>query len=259
MSLIFANWFKPPSEEATEGEGGASSSSTRDDAGASSSSSVHVDGWRLPRPSEGVRSRRESRDLHAWPAPTPTPHTPSLLHRSGGLPGLLTAVCLHPPTLERLSLRARANGRACRSLAPTSLPPACVSRADQHLSCQNPSPSPSPSPSPTLQQTTLRSPSPTLQQTSLRRRGSSRASSCNRWPPRYRAASRCPTGDCSTRPTCTVRSDPHGSLGTRAAARAGLCTRHPPPRCNHATQQPPEPGPNPHPHPLPHPHPDLDH
>ena len=180
MSLIFANWFKPPSEEATEGEGGASSSSTRDDAGASSSSSVHVDGWRLPRPSEGVRSRRESRDLHAWPAPTPTPHTPSLLHRSGGLPGLLTTVCLHPPTLERLSLRARANGRACRSLAPTSLPPACVSRADQHLSCQNPSPSPSPSPSPTLQQTTLRSPSPTLQQTSLRRRGSSRASSCSR-------------------------------------------------------------------------------
>ena len=168
MSLIFANWFKPPSEEATEGEGGASSSSTRDDAGASSSSSVHVDGWRLPRPSEGVRSRRESRDLHAWPAPTPTPHTPSLLHRSGGLPGLLTTVCLHPPTLERLSLRARANGRACRSLAPTSLPPACVSRAAQHLSCQNPSPSPSPSPSPTLEQTTLR------------RRGSSRASSCSR-------------------------------------------------------------------------------
>ena len=84
MSLIIANWFKSPPEQATE-----ETSGTRADEGEpSSSSSVHVDGWRTQRPSEGPRSRRSSREdgmapLHAWPAPSPTRYTPSLLHRSG--------------------------------------------------------------------------------------------------------------------------------------------------------------------------------
>ena len=149
MSLIFANWFKPQSEEATEGEGGATSSSTRAASGASSSSSVHVDGWRLPRPSEGVRSRRASRDLHAWPAPTPTPHTPSLLHRSGGLPRLLTTV--RTPTDTRAPQPQGQVQRPRLSLACAYISPsACVSRADQHLSCRNPSPAPAPAPAPAL-------------------------------------------------------------------------------------------------------------
>ena len=91
MSLIIANWFKPPPQQATEEAGTSSSSSRADEGGASSSSSVHVAGWRKPRsevprsPSEGTRSRTR-RPSDTWPAPTPTRHTPSLLHRSGEHP-----------------------------------------------------------------------------------------------------------------------------------------------------------------------------
>ena len=56
--------------------------------GASSSSSVHVDGWRTRKSSreDGMAPR------HTWPAPTPTRHTPGLLHRSGGLPSQFITV-----------------------------------------------------------------------------------------------------------------------------------------------------------------------
>ena len=227
MSLIFANWFKPQSEEATEGEGGATSSSTRAEAsGASSSSSVHVDGWRLPRPSEGVRSRRASRDLHAWPAPTPTPHTPSLLHRSGGLPRLLTTVCLHPPTLERLSLRARANGRACRSLAPTlSLQPACHV---QIITCLVKTPAPAPALAPAL--SFSRPPGGDAALLALHPAADGRLDTEPLRDVRLATA--------LLDPRARFARDAHGSPVTRAAARAGLSTRHPPPRCNHATLQP---------------------
>ena len=90
MSLIISNWFKSAEEAGT-----SSSSSSRADEGGTSSSSVHADGWRRPR--SPSRSRRSSREdsmapRHTWPAPTPTRHTPSLLHRTGGLSCQLTKV-----------------------------------------------------------------------------------------------------------------------------------------------------------------------
>ena len=89
MSVIIANWFKPPTGEDQTAEGADTSSSTRaDTGGASSSSSVHVDGWRTRKSSreDGMAPR------HTWPAPTPTRHTPGLLHRSGGLPSQFITV-----------------------------------------------------------------------------------------------------------------------------------------------------------------------
>jgi len=89
MSVIIANWFKPPTGQDQPAEGADTSSSTRaDTGGASSSSSVHVDGWRTRKSSreDGMAPR------HTWPAPTPTRHTPGLLHRSGGLPSQFITV-----------------------------------------------------------------------------------------------------------------------------------------------------------------------